>query len=63
MYTDARNVFSGILATVGGFLLPCWGWITYLADYRAAPHAIVIIAALLLLAAFWLQWRDPDERS
>ena len=63
MYSDARNVFSGLLATVGGLLLPVWGWLTYAEGYRVAPHAIVVIAALLLAAALWFQWTDPDERS
>lgn len=63
MYSDARNMSSGILATVGGFLLPCWGWITYLANYRVTPHAIAVVGALLLVAALWLQWTDPDEQS
>ena len=63
MYSDARNVFSGLLATLGGFLLPVWGWIALLGGSRVTPHAIVVIAVLLLAAAFSLQWTDPDERS
>lgn len=63
MYSDARNVFSGLLATLGGFLVACWGFLTYVEGYRVTPHAIAVIAAVLLVAAFWLQWTDPDERS
>lgn len=67
MLEDARNMTSGLLATIGGHLLVpiyfLWSDERVVEDHRGAVLAITVITGLLLVGAFALQWTDPEEKS